>query len=423
MKQPDLILQICTKASRTITVFLVFVLLLAGCGIIPSTRPYLAEDRDSRWVNDIAYLEKTLPRVHKNLYFHLSEQEFTRQLEELKNKVPDYTDEQIEIALNVILAGIGDTHTGSNIGSEFQYPLELYWFAEGIYITGTNKEYRELLNARIITLNGRRAEEAANILKPILAGANENWFKTQITYYLTVPGVLKYFGLSKSDEVELGVELKNGQVKQVKLKPVNYKEYLAIDPADKAVPLYQSHPEENYWYEYLENGKIIYLNYSSCRQMRDKPFEIFKKEFWEFIKSHEADKLVLDIRKNRGGISTILDPFIKELKNSSFNQQGKLYVVIGKDTFSSAVLNAISLKKNTEASFVGEATGGEPNHYGEVKQFKLPNSGITIRYSTKYFHWINEDINTLEPDKVIEETFAAYREGVDPVLEWILKQD
>lgn len=423
MKQPDLIIQIYTKASRMITVFLVFVLLLAGCGIIPSTRPYLTEDRDSRWVNDIAYLEKTLPRVHKNLYFHLSEQEFTRLLEELKNKVPDYTDEQIEIALNVILADIGDTHTGSNIGSEFQYPLELYWFAEGIYITGTNKEYRELLNARIITLNGRKAEEAANTLKPLLAGANESWFKTQITYYLTIPGILKYFGLSKSDEIELGVELKNGQVKQVKLKPVNYKEYVAIAQSDKVIPKYQSRPEENYWYEYLENGKIIYLNYGSCRQMRDKPFEIFKKEFWEFVKSHEADKLVLDIRKNRGGISTILDPFIKELKNSSFNQQGKLYVVIGKDTFSSAVLNAISLKKNTEASFVGEATGGEPNHYGEVKQFKLPNSGITIRYSTKYFHWINEDINTLEPDKVIEETFAAYREGTDPVLEWILEQD
>ncbi len=423
MKQPDLIIQIYTKASRMITVFLVFVLLLAGCGIIPSTRPYLTEDRDSRWVNDIAYLEKTLPRVHKNLYFHLSEQEFTRLLEELKNKVPDYTDEQIEIALNVILADIGDTHTGSNIGSEFQYPLELYWFAEGIYITGTNKEYRELLNARIITLNGRKAEEAANTLKPLLAGANESWFKTQITYYLTIPGILKYFGLSKSDEIELGVELKNGQVKQVKLKPVNYKEYVAIAQSDKVIPKYQSRPEENYWYEYLENGKIIYLNYGSCRQMRDKPFEVFKKEFWEFVKSHEADKLVLDIRKNRGGISTILDPFIKELKNSSFNQQGKLYVVIGKDTFSSAVLNAISLKKNTEASFVGEATGGEPNHYGEVKQFKLPNSGITIRYSTKYFHWINEDINTLEPDKVIEETFAAYREGTDPVLEWILEQD
>jgi C-terminal processing protease CtpA/Prc len=154
--------------------------------------------------------------------------------------------------------------------------------------------------------------------------------------------------------------------------------------------------------------------------MRDKPFEIFAKEFWDFVQNREVNKLVIDIRENRGGSSTILDPFIKEVKNSDFNRQGKLYVIIGKDTFSSAVLNAISLKQKTRAYFVGEATGGEPNHYGEVKQFKLPNSEITIRYSTKYFHWLDQDINTLEPDKVIEATFAAYRGGTDPVLEWIV---
>ena len=402
---------------------LILMFSMVGCSSILSSEPYLSKDRDSRWVNDITYLEKTLPQVHKNLYFHLTEQEFHRQLEELKNKVPDYSDEQIEIELSVILAGIGDTHTGSSIGSEFQYPLELHWFAEGIYITGTSKEYQELLDARIITLNGRKIEEAANTLKPLLAGANESWFKTQVVYYLPLPGVLQYFGLSKSDEIELGVELKNGQEKKVKLKPMSFKEYIAVDRPTEHVPLYRSYPDKNYWYEYLKEEKIIYLNYNSCRQMRDEPFEIFDKEFWDFVQNHEVDKVVLDIRENRGGISTILNSFIKELKNSSFNQQGKLFVIIGKDTYSSAILNAISLKKETKAYFIGEATGGEPNHYGEVKQFKLPNSEKPIRYSTKYFHWSDQDINTLEPDKVIKETFAAHREGTDPILEWIVKQN
>ena len=393
---------------------------LTGCGGVPSTRAYLAQDRDNRWVNDISYLEKTLPQVHKNLYFHLSEQEFHRQLEELKQKVPACSDEQIEIALSVILAGIGDTHTGSNIGSEYRYPLELHWFAEGIYITGTSTEYQELLDARLITLNGKKIEAAAAALRPMLAGANASWFKTQIVYYLPMPGILKYFGLSQADEIELEVELENGRRQTVKMRPVSYKDYVAAEQPAGPVPLYRSRPDENYWYEYLEDQKVVYLNYSSCRQMRDKPFEIFAKEFWDFVQNREVNKLVIDIRENRGGSSTILDPFIKEVKNSDFNRQGKLYVIIGKDTFSSAVLNAISLKQKTRAYFVGEATGGEPNHYGEVKQFKLPNSEITIRYSTKYFHWLDQDINTLEPDKVIEATFAAYRGGTDPVLEWIV---
>ncbi len=404
-----------------VSVILAFSLLLIGCSRIPSTKPYLAEDRDSRWVNDITYLERTLPKVHKNLYFHLTEEAFHRQLEELKHKIPAYTDEQIEIALSVILAGLGDTHTGSSVGAEYQYPLELHWFAEGIYVTRTNIEHVELLDARLISLNGRKIEEVVNKLRPVLGEANESWFRTQIIYYLPIPGVIQYFGLSTSDEIELEMELANGEKKKIKMKPISYKEYVGAETSDKPVPLYRSRPDENYWYAYFEEDKTVYLNYNSCRQMRDKPFEIFAKEFWDFVESHKVEKLILDIRDNRGGSSPILEPFVKAVKHSSFNQPGKLYVIIGRDTFSSAVLNAIRLKKETNAYFVGEATGGEPNHYGEVKQFMLPNSEMPIRYSTKYFKWVDEDINTLEPDKVIEETFAAYREGSDPVLEWIRK--
>jgi len=206
------------KATVPLLFALIFslVLFLAGCSKIPPTGPYLAEDRDSRWVNDIAYLEKTLPEVHKNLFFHLSEEEFHRQLKELKEKVPGYTDQQIEIELSVILAGIGDTHTGSSIGAEYQYPLEFYWFADGIYITGADKEHADLLYARVSTINGQKIEEVANKLRPLLGAANESWFKTQIVYYLPLPDVLQYFGVSTSEEIELGIEPANGEEKTVR---------------------------------------------------------------------------------------------------------------------------------------------------------------------------------------------------------------
>ncbi|MFA7149199.1 MAG: hypothetical protein WC109_10315, partial [Syntrophomonadaceae bacterium] len=116
MKQPDW-RKGCRFANVRFVIVLLLILMLiislTGCSDVPSTEAYLAKDRDTRWMNDITYLEETLPKVHKNLYFHLSEQEFHQQLEELKKKVPVYSDEQIEIALSVILAGIGDTHTGS----------------------------------------------------------------------------------------------------------------------------------------------------------------------------------------------------------------------------------------------------------------------------------------------------------------------
>jgi hypothetical protein len=79
---------------------------------------------------------------------------------------------------------------------------------------------------------------------------------------------------------------------------------VAAESPARPVPLYRSRPDENYWYEYLEEEKTVYLNYNSCRQMRDRPFEIFAEEFWGFVESNEVEKLVLDIRDNRGGSST-----------------------------------------------------------------------------------------------------------------------
>lgn len=406
--------------KRFFAVLISLFFLLVGC--TPSTKSYLAEGRDEKWINDIAYIEKALPKVHKNLYFNISKEEFIGQLEDLKKKVPAFSDDQIEIELSKIIASVGDSHTGSSIGMENTYPMELYWFNDGIYITNTTEEYKQLLNAKIITLNDKKIEEAASEIKPLLAGSNENWFKTQVMYYIPIPNVLQYFGISKSDEIELNVQLSTGEEKNVKMKSMKYEDYVPIDISSSLKPLYKTHANENYWYEYLKNEKILYINYNSCRQIKEKPFEIFSKEVWDFAEKHEVKKLVLDIRNNRGGSSTILSPFIKELKKSSFNEKDKLYVIIGRDTYSSAILNALDLKKDTKAYFVGENTGGEPNHYGEVKTLELPNSKKRIRYSTKYFNWSKENLDTIKPDKLIEETFEDYKKGVDPVLEWIKKQ-
>jgi hypothetical protein len=79
----------------------------------------------------------------------------------------------------------------------------------------------------------------------------------------------------------------------------------------------------------------------------------------------------------------LLMPFINQIKaNKKINKKGRLFVIIGRQTFSSAILNAISFKNNTEAIFVGEPTGGKPNHYGEIKVFTLKNSPIRVQYST-----------------------------------------
>lgn len=116
----------------------------------------------------------------------------------------------------------------------------------------------------------------------------------------------------------------------------------------------------------------------------------------------------------------MFDPFLSELaKRNYLNDGNKLFVIIGRQTFSSAIINACQLKERTQATFIGEATGGKPNHYGEVQKMTLPKNNITISYSTKYFKMLDQEVDTLTPDIVVKTSFSDYINNKDSVLDTI----
>jgi hypothetical protein len=126
------------------------------------------------------------------------------------------------------------------------------------------------------------------------------------------------------------------------------------------------------------------------------------------------------MRLNGGGNSLIAEPLIEGIKQRpAINSKGHLFVVIGGKTFSSAILNALKFKNETEAIFVGEPTGGKPNHFGEIKLFVLPRSWIVVSYSTKYFKHSPEDTPSLYPDIDVGVSFSDFMECRDPVYEAI----
>ena len=59
--------------------------------------------------------------------------------------------------------------------------------------------------------------------------------------------------------------------------------------------------------------------------------------------------------------------------------------IIGRLTFSAGMNCAMDLEKNTEAIFVGEPTESSPNQYGDPTRIVLPQSGIGVSVSTRYW--------------------------------------
>jgi hypothetical protein len=102
------------------------------------------------------------------------------------------------------------------------------------------------------------------------------------------------------------------------------------------------------------------------------------------------------------------------------NRAGGLFVIIGPGTFSAAGVKALDLRNKAHAILIGTPAGVRPNHYGDHGEFRLPNSGLRISYSTRYHRFGTKTDSAIVPDQQINPTWEKLRAERDPVMEWLL---
>lgn len=424
--------------------------------LFPVTICFSQEKKEIDWKSDIEYLKDTLPQKHINIFFKTSENEFSERLNTILEKLPELTDLQVAVKIQQVLAKMGDSHTNAGwvkfINADKNIGIGTYWFKDGLYITSTNQRDSILLGKKIISIGGLNIQELVDSLKTMFTDENEALTKNLVPLHLIYGQLLNHFGCVSNVEefIEFEVLDETNHVfkHQIKLGVKDTTEYSNIS----STPLiYGSHDWFNEKYD--SENEIYFVQYNRCdskelaielslpQTVTDKKpsFEEFKQKVYKTVSEKPIKKFVFDMRYNGGGSSSQGTKFIEDLSHiNKINQEGKLFVLIGRKTFSSAIINTLDFQSKTKAILVGEETGGKASHYGETRSFRLPNSGLKITYSTKYFYCnkkneikvfrSKEGINmskdkrkSIIPDNTVELSFNNFKNNVDPVLEWIEK--
>ncbi len=383
---------------------------------------------DEKWFEVLDFLQNELPKRHKSLYFKISEAEYRDLIQSLRNKLNHLENPVIKAEIAKIVASVGDAHTSIDIPVYYLCPLEFYWFSDGIYAVNTAKSDEVLRYKRITHIDGVNIETVIEKMSTMISHENHSYLMSLLPKYL--PAIELLYGLQIARTVNgltFTYENEGGYAGEwfVPSCPFpKYQEQLngnrVVFPVDK-LPLFRKNQDRYYWMEYLKETKTIYFKYNICKEMADESVQAFGNRLLRAVRENEPEKLVIDMRNNTGGNSTLLDPFIDALAECGhINQHGKIFVIIGRDTFSSALLNVYSLKNKTCAILVGEPTGGKPNCYGEVLRSKLEQSGLLISYSTKYYHLTEDDLMpSLFPDVQKEYSIQDYIGLSDPCMEYI----
>lgn len=366
---------------------------------------------EERWIEDIDFLKESLIEKHKNLFFNVSREKFEMRTLELKSMINNLDYDEMKVEMSRLVAMVKDAHTAISFPVERYIPLRFYCFLEGIYIIDVNKGYENLLYKKVTAIEDSEIEEVMEKLSKIISYENKYFLKAQSAKYLQAADVL--YGLLICDDkkkIKITVENEVIEVETIRQNELHY-----IKSTN--VPLYAEKSYENYWFKYIQEGKLLYIKYNSCRE-GEMPLKDKIRNTINCIEENNIIKVTIDLRNNLGGDSSLLAPLIEYLKNNkAIIKEGNLTVIIGRETFSSALLNAYELKNHCNATLIGEPSGGKPNCYGEILRFNLPWSKFNVSYSTRYYKLIeNDSLDALYPDKIVEESINDYRNLIHNVV-------
>ena len=396
--------------------------------------------RDEGWRTDLALLAREVRRkgYAQGVYRALSQKDFDDSVRKLNDAVPKLSDGQIVVGMMRLLKSVGDGHTGilrppAQADYALALPLQFYLFKEGLFIIGADPRYKDLLGAQVVRFGGRSIEDVMSALDPVISRDNDLW-PTQVAPYrmrslplLNALGVTSDIHKISLDIVDASGNRRAAIVEADANNPDIWNQFPAswltyAQTLGAPLPLYLKNTTSNYWFEYDPASKVVYFQFNRVLNDANESLAAFSDRLYRFINEHDVSKLVIDMRWNNGGNTYLSRPLLNRIiRSDKVNQRGKLFVIIGRRTFSAAQNTATYFERYTNAIFVGEPTGSSPNFVGEETPFSLPYSKIVANVSDLYWEssWPQDHRKWIAPQIYVPPTFAAYRANRDPALEAI----
>ena len=388
------------------------------------------------WQSDLRFLQEKVHKDFSFLFKNTTAKDFDAAVDKLYNAIPSMKEHEVLAGFARIIASFKYGHT--DIGwreSPIKFhvaPVNFYWFRDGVYAEGADKKYEKVIGAKLIKVEGMPVEQALVAIKPLVPSENDQYFKAYGMDHITIPEALHAQRISKELKQSVTYTFeKDGKTFEQTIAAVDAfrfpRQYGFVKPGSEwisvrnqeATPNYLKNLEKIYYYEYLPESKTLYVRHSQIQDDREEAIPAFYKKVFDFIDKNDVEKLVLDVRLNGGGNNYKNKPIVTGIiESKKINKPGKLFVIIGRRTFSACQNLVNELSNYTNAVFVGEPTSENINFYGDNRRIELPKSKLPVFLSFAWWQdkpqW--ENAPWLAPQLAVEMSFDEYKTNKDPVL-------
>lgn len=390
--------------------------------------------RVAGWRSDIRYYLEQMKRQH----YVYSRRPLPAGLIEAANRlsenIPRYGDERILAEFAHLASFAGDGHTymlpfGARRVTAHVLPLRFFLFSDGMYVIDAFPGYERWIGSKVVRFGTTPASLVVDRMRPALSMDN------RFTYLWTVPAFLSFRGYLENfadgvdpDSVALTLEPLGEKERRVVVAPVvapplrGMPKLLASRvPNAPPAPLYLSDVTQNFWFKPLADT-VLYVQFNQVMNSPQESLAAFAQKLDASVRQMNPRAIIVDARHNNGGNLNLLPPLIDVFrKYESARKDGRIYVLMGRNTFSAAQVFLAQMDRDTRAIFAGEPSSSRPNFVGEETPVQLPWSGAIGSISDRYHETIPGDTREwIEPDIKLTLSSADYFVNRDPLLEKVL---
>jgi len=406
-------------------------------------------------VQDIDTLFSTIEKVHPDMYAVYPKQKLEQDIEKVKSEIKPSGDIFYfykEVAPLVVNLGDGHTNLFPPFFPPFLVPEDfanflLFPFSVKVTypdeIIRVQKDYTKQniipIGAQITSINNIKADSIVQEMMNYSTGEKEFYRIDKLELAFTPLMCILY-----QDSVFDIDYLFNQGKHSVQVKGISHKERYENQRQNS------NEDNKSYTFSTLPDKNIGIIEFNECIDL-DR-FKVFLDSTFQVLQKENIGNLIIDVRKNGGGESSLGEelcqyispvPFaqydktitkysdiLKQYKKTKYNQEttnpngieiynsemiklrenplrykGNVFLLISHHTFSAASDFSWNFKYFKMGTIVGEETGGMNVCFGDMISLQLPNTGLF--YGISYKKWYSygatdDDIHGTLPDYNVE---------------------
>ena len=277
--------------------------------------------REQGWRYDLDFYLSEAKRLHAAPASVSKTAEFESEVEELRGRIEELTNEQIAIQLQRITVTLGDGHTClypfPTEKVRFKpLPLVFHYFSDGLFVINAKEPYAKLIGKKVVAIGERSTENLLDDLRPYVSRDNDQGLRWLGPRFLICTDLLQAMGYSNTRDFAIfTVATSDGTRENIRVAANGYllsgKLSPPIGTPEDDTPLWLSNVSENYWHTALPKLDSLYVQFNQVRDKEGQSISEYAKTLKAQLETTQARNLILDVRHNNGGNNFLIWPLVE----------------------------------------------------------------------------------------------------------------